>query len=151
MRRYTDLVAKGATPVLNLDNAQDPGRHLRGAIKADQAQLENLKVQLSYCTIRAPISGRISQAAVKVGNFVRQRRYRPIATINQIAPIYVSFTVPQRSLPDIRAAMAPRAATVEAHRSGRKPVGQRRGHDDREHRRPGHRHGDGARHDAERR
>ena len=42
------------------------------AIKADQGLLENLKVQLSYCTITAPITGRISAAAVKVGNFVRQ-------------------------------------------------------------------------------
>ena len=59
-------------------------------------------MQLSYCTIRAPISGRISMASVKVGNIVRQADIAPLATINQIAPIYVSFTVPQRNLPDVR-------------------------------------------------
>ena len=92
MRRYTDLVAKGATPILNLDNAKTQVGTFAGAIKADQAQIQNLKVLLSYCTIKAPISGRISVAALKVGNFVRVADSQPIATIIQIAPIYVTFT-----------------------------------------------------------
>jgi multidrug efflux system membrane fusion protein len=114
MRRYTDLVAKGATPILNLDNAKTQVGTFAGAIKADQAQIQNLKVLLSYCTIKAPISGRISAAALKVGNFVRVADAQPIATIIQIAPIYVTFTVPQASLPDIRKALAAETATVEA-------------------------------------
>src|SRR5262249_28883376 len=114
VRRYTDLVAKGATPILNLDNAKTQVGTFTGAIKADQAQIQNLKVLLSYCTIRAPISGRISAAAVKVGNFVRVADILPIATIIQTAPIYVTFTVPQGSLPDIRKALAADTATVEA-------------------------------------
>jgi multidrug efflux system membrane fusion protein len=114
MRRYTDLVAKGATPILNLDNAKTQVGTFSGAIKADQAQIQNLKVQLSYCTIKAPISGRISAAALKVGNFVRVADAQPIATIIQVAPIYVTFTVPQASLPDIRKALAVETATVEA-------------------------------------
>ena len=114
MRRYTDLVAKGATPILNLDNAKTQVGTFAGAIKADQAQIQNLKVQLSYCTIKAPISGRISVAALKVGNFVRVADSQPIATIIQIAPIYVTFTVPQASLPDIRKALAAETATVMA-------------------------------------
>ena len=113
-RRYTDLVAKGATPILNLDNAKTQVGTFAGAIKADQAQIQNLKVQLSYCTIKAPISGRISVAALKVGNFVRVADSQPIATIIQIAPIYVTFTVPQASLPDIRKALAAETATVIA-------------------------------------
>jgi RND family efflux transporter MFP subunit len=114
MRRYTDLVAKGATPILNLDNAKTQVGTFAGAIKADQAQIQNLKVQLSYCTIKAPISGRISVAALKVGNFVRVADSQPIATIIQIAPIYVTFTVPQASLPDIRKALGAETATVMA-------------------------------------
>lgn len=113
-RRYTDLVAKGATPILNLDNAKTQVGTFAGAIKADQAQIQNLKVLLSYCTIKAPISGRISVAALKVGNFVRVADSQPIATIIQIAPIYVTFTVPQASLPDIRKALAAETATVMA-------------------------------------
>ena len=114
IRRYTDLVAKGATPIVNLENAKTQQGTFAGALKADQAALENLKVQLSYCTIRASISGRISMASVKVGNIVRQADLNPLATINQIGPIYVSFTVPQRSLPEVRAAIAAETASLEA-------------------------------------
>ncbi len=126
VRRYTELVAKNATPVVNLDNAKTQADTFRAAIKADQAALENLKVQLSYCMIRAPITGRISQAALKVGNFVRSADAMPIAVINQIAPIYVTFTVPQRSLPDIRQAIASETATIEAGMPGeqRRAAGQ---------------------------
>jgi membrane fusion protein, multidrug efflux system len=113
-RRYTELVPKGATPVLNLENAQTQVDTFRAAIKADLGALENLKVQLSFCSIRAPISGRISQAAIKVGNFARSADTIPIATINQVAPIYVTFTVPQRSLPEVRVAMAETGASIEA-------------------------------------
>jgi multidrug efflux system membrane fusion protein len=118
VRRYTDLVGKGATPVTNLDNAQTQADVYKAAIRADEGVLQNLKVQLSYCTITAPISGRISAAAVKVGNFVRQADTTPMATINQMAPVYVSFTVPQKNLPDIRDAIANKTATVEATVAG---------------------------------
>lgn len=113
VRRYTDLVAKSATPVINLENARTQAATFTGALKADQAALENLKVQLSYCMIRAPISGRISQAAVKVGNFVRAADIAPIAMINQMAPVYVTFTIPQANLPDVRRALAGGTANVE--------------------------------------
>ena len=114
VRRYTDLVAKSATPVVNLENAQTQVDVFRAAIKADTGLLDNLKVQLDYCTITAPIDGRISAAAVKVGNFVRQADTAPMATINQMAPVYVSFTVPQKVLPEIRQALAAQTATIEA-------------------------------------
>ena len=112
--RYTDLVAKSATPVVNLDNAKTQAEVYQAAIKSDQGLLDNLKVQLSYCTITAPITGRISAAAFKVGNFVRQADLPPMATINQMAPVYVSFTVPQKVLPEIRQALAAETATIEA-------------------------------------
>jgi membrane fusion protein, multidrug efflux system len=126
VRRYTELVAKNATPVLNLDNARTAADTFRAAIKADQGALENLKVQLSYCTIRAPISGRISVATVKAGNFVRATDATPLATINQIAPIYVSFAVPQRNLPEVRTALADATASVAAIVAGdkRRPTGR---------------------------
>ncbi len=113
VRRYTELVAKAATPVTNLENAQTQLATFSGALKADQAALENLKVQLSYCSIRAPISGRISMANVKVGNFVRSADTAPMAIINQTSPVYVTFTIPQKNLPDIRHALAAETANVE--------------------------------------
>src|SRR6185312_3136574 len=114
VKRYTDLVAKAATPVVNLDNAKTQADVYRAAIKADEGVLENLQVERSYCTITSPITGRISAAAVKIGNFVRPADTAPMATINQMAPVYVTFTVPQNKLPDIRAALAGKIATIDA-------------------------------------
>jgi RND family efflux transporter MFP subunit len=106
LRRYTDLVAKGATTQVNVDNAKTQSDILIGTIKADQAALDNLKVQKSYTLIRSPFAGRISAANVKVGNFVRPADTAPLAIINQMAPVYVTFAIPQRVLVDLREAMA---------------------------------------------
>src|SRR5437868_9473752 len=114
LRRYSDLVAKGATTQVNVDNAKTQSDILTGTIKADQSALDNLKVQKSYTTIRAPFSGRISAANVKVGNFVRPADTAPLAVINQMAPVYVTFAVPQRVLADLRDAMAAGVSGVTA-------------------------------------
>ena len=116
--RYTELVGKGATPVTNLDNAKTQSDIFRAAIKGDTGLLDNLKVQRSFCDVTAPISGQISVANVKVGSFVRQADTMPMATINQMAPVYVSFTVPQKNLPAIRDALANKTATVQASLPG---------------------------------
>ena len=117
-RRYSELIGKGATTQLNVDNSQTQMDALRGTVQADEFQLENLKVQKSYTVVRAPISGRISAAAVKVGNFVRPADVAPLATINQIAPIYVTLGVPQRVLPDLQAAVKSGVASVIASLPG---------------------------------
>ena len=114
LRRYNDLVGKGATTQVNVDNARTQSDILTGTIKADQAALDNLKVQKSYTTIRAPFSGRIGAANVKVGNFVRPADTAPLAVINQMAPVYVSFSVPQRVLVDLRESMAKGVSGVTA-------------------------------------
>jgi RND family efflux transporter MFP subunit len=114
VERYTDLVARNATPIVTLNNAQTTVYVSRATAESNRAQLENLRVQLGFCGIRASISGRISMASVKVGNFVRQADTAPMATINQMVPVYVTFSVPQKNLPDIRKAIAAETATVEA-------------------------------------
>src|SRR6187431_1579562 len=114
LRRFNDLVAKGATTQVNVDNAKTQSDILAGSIKANQAALDNLKVQKSYTTIRAPFSGRISVANVKIGNFVRPADTAPLAVINQMAPVYVTFSVPQRVLVDLRESMAKGASGVTA-------------------------------------
>ena len=119
LRRYTDLVAKGATTQVNLDNARTQSDILTATIKADQAVLDNYKVQKSYTQIRAPFSGRIGVANVKVGNFVRPADTQPLAVINQMAPVYVTFAVPQRVLADLREAMAKDGSKVIATVPGR--------------------------------
>ncbi|TMJ24365.1 MAG: efflux RND transporter periplasmic adaptor subunit [Alphaproteobacteria bacterium] len=112
--RYTDLVAKSATTIVTLQNARTQVNIWRAAVDSNTAQLENLRIQIDYCTIRAPISGRASMAAVKVGNIVRQADVSPLATIIQTAPVYVTFALPQVYLPDLRQALTNETATVEA-------------------------------------
>ncbi|OKO81173.1 efflux RND transporter periplasmic adaptor subunit [Bradyrhizobium sp. NAS96.2] len=114
LRRYTELVGKGATTQVNLDNAKTQSDVLIGTIKADQFALENLRVQKSYTVIRAPFAGRISAANVKVGNFVRPADTQPLAVINQMAPVYVTFAIPQRALVDLRDAMGKGDSKVTA-------------------------------------
>src|ERR1700726_571954 len=114
VRRYSDLIGKGATTQVNLDNAKTQADILIGTIKADQSALDNLKAQKSYATIHAPFSGRISAANVKVGNFVRPADTVPLAVINQMAPVYVTFAIPQRVLVDLREAMTAGESRVVA-------------------------------------
>jgi RND family efflux transporter MFP subunit len=106
LRRFSDLIGKGATTQVNVDNAKTQADILIGTIKADQSALDNLKVQKSFTIIRAPFSGRISAANVKIGNFVRPADTAPLAVINQMAPVYVTFAIPQRVLVELREAMA---------------------------------------------
>jgi RND family efflux transporter MFP subunit len=114
LERYTQLVAKNAATLVQLNNTRTQVNIWSAAVHSNSAKLDNLKVQLSYCTIRAPINGRASMAAVKVGNFVRPADLTPLATIIQTAPVYVTFSLPQHSLPDLRRALTAETATVEA-------------------------------------
>jgi len=112
--RYTELFAKNATTQVTLNNARTQVTLWRASVDSNTGQLENLRIQLGYCTIRAPISGRASTASFKVGNFVRQADTAPLATIIQIAPIYVTFAMAQRSLPEVREALLQETTSVEA-------------------------------------
>src|ERR1700681_1717245 len=105
-RRYSDLIGKGATTQVNLDNSKTQADILIGTIKPHQSALDNLKVQKSCPILRAPFAGRLSAANVKVGNFVRPADTAALAVINQMAPVYVTFAIPQRVLVDLRDAMA---------------------------------------------
>ena len=118
--RYADLVARAATPQLNLDNARTAEASGRAAILADQAAIENLEVQLGWYTVTAPISGRVGVVAIKQGNVAKASDNSAagvFATINQISPIYVAFSVQQSLLPALHEAMA-EGATVEATPQG---------------------------------
>jgi multidrug efflux system membrane fusion protein len=111
--RYTELLAKNATTLVTLQNARTQTNIFRSSVDSNTAQLENLNVQLSYCNIRAPITGRASMVPFKVGNFVRAGD-ATLATIIQTAPVYVTFSLPQGNLPDLRQALANESATIEA-------------------------------------
>ena len=120
LERYTELVAKNAATQVQLNNSRTQVNVWRATASSTSAKIENLKVQLSYCTIRAPIDGRASMATVKAGNFVRPADVAPLATIIQTAPVYVAFALPQNNLPSLREALGAETATVQAVIPGEK-------------------------------
>lgn len=119
VRRFEQLIASDAGSRVNLDNGRTQMASLQAQILSDQAALENLKVQLGFYTIRAPISGRIGVVGVKPGNIAKTAEgSTPFATLIQTSPIYVAFAVPQKLLQDLRAAMNAGTATVTATPQG---------------------------------
>jgi multidrug efflux system membrane fusion protein len=89
--------------------------NIKAVIKADQAVVENARVQLGYTTIRAPMDARAGNLLVRVGSAVKARDTNsPLVVINQIRPIYVSFSVPEQSLADIRKYRAAGSIRVDA-------------------------------------
>lgn len=119
LARFTELASRQATTQLNVDNARLAVQTATAAVTVERAAIENLKVQLSYYTVTAPISGRVGQITLKAGNIARQGETgSSFATINQLSPIYVAFSMPQRLLPDLRAAMANNSATATAMPQG---------------------------------
>jgi multidrug efflux system membrane fusion protein len=114
VERYEALVARNATTVVTLNNAKTQVNIFTAAVESNTAQLEHLRVQRDYTFIRAPITGRVSMANVKVGNYARQADTVPLATIIQIAPVYVTFSLPQHNLPELRQAISNETAIIQA-------------------------------------
>jgi membrane fusion protein, multidrug efflux system len=113
--RYQDLVARSATPVINLDNARTTQATTEAAILGDHALIDNYKVQVGWHTIAAPITGRVGVVNLKAGNLAKagdNSQAGVLATINQISPIYVAFSVSQTMLPALRDAMASGAVVI---------------------------------------
>jgi multidrug efflux system membrane fusion protein len=71
-------------------------------VRADEAAIESVKLQLAYCTIRAPITGYAGKIQIQEGNLVKANDTNPLVVINQIVPANVSFSVPEQRLPAVR-------------------------------------------------
>jgi RND family efflux transporter MFP subunit len=112
VERFSALVAKGTTSQVTLDDAHTSADVLKATVKQDQASLDNLRAQRTYYDIYSPATGRIGISGVRPGTVVRSDNAAPLATVNQLAPIYVTFGVPERYIPDLRTAKT--KATVEA-------------------------------------
>lgn len=117
--RFAPLVAKDFVSRQQYDTAVTTAQALDASVQADQAALENAKVQLSYYTITAPIDGRVGMVTLKAGNNVKANDVA-FLTINQVKPIYVLFSVAESELPAIRAAMAAGPVAVSALPAGDK-------------------------------
>jgi multidrug efflux system membrane fusion protein len=111
--RYKRLLANNFVSKDQYDQFRTQAESFEAAVKADQAAVENAKLLLQYCYIHSPITGRIGQYLVHVGNVVKNRD-TTLATVNRIRPVYVDFSVPEQQLPDIRNSAAARQLKVEA-------------------------------------
>jgi membrane fusion protein, multidrug efflux system len=85
----------------------------KASLNVDKAALETAKLNLSYCSIRSPIDGRAGSVLVQAGNLVKAND-TALVNINQVQPVYVSFSVPEQLLPDIRRASSGRQLPVSA-------------------------------------
>src|SRR5437762_10972363 len=121
VNRDTKLVEAGVVPREQYDNDlaklrsseatvradQSSVANLQAAQKAEQAAVENARVQLGYTTIRAPIAGKTGNLAVTAGNLVRANDTTAMVTITTSSPIYATFSAPERDLARIRHAGGP--------------------------------------------
>jgi multidrug efflux system membrane fusion protein len=103
LKRYRGLVAQDSIPRQQLDTQGALAQQLQGTVDADQAQIDMAQVQLSYCSIRSPIDGRVGARLVDAGNIVHANDTTGIVSINQVRPIWVSFALPAASLAEVRA------------------------------------------------
>ena len=113
--RYLDLLQKGIATKEQTDQASTSADALLATVNADKAAVDNAVVQLQYATISAPIPGRTGALMVHSGNLVRVNDATPLVIINQVAPIYVSFGIPEGQLPDLKKYIA--AGTVRLRAS----------------------------------
>jgi multidrug efflux system membrane fusion protein len=112
--RYQDLFNRGLIPRDQYETQMANAGALEATLASDQAQIQNARLNLAYTRILAPISGRTGSLGVHAGDLVRANDTAPLVVINQVAPIYVTFSIPGRYLPDVRRAHAQRPLRLEA-------------------------------------
>lgn len=102
VKRFADLVQKDYITKEQYDTTRSNAAASLATVKADEAAVENARLQLSYCTVTAPISARAGSVLVYPGNQVKGNDDKPLVVLNQIQPVFVSFAVPESSLAAIR-------------------------------------------------
>jgi multidrug efflux system membrane fusion protein len=106
LARYKTLATQDSVSRQQLDTQQAAVDQLTAQIKGDQAAIDNAQTQLSYTTIRAPMSGRTGFRTVDPGNIVHAADTTGIVTIVKLQPISVVFSAPEDDLPQINEALA---------------------------------------------
>jgi RND family efflux transporter, MFP subunit len=102
LNRYQTAYSKNAVPKQQLDTQLATVHQLEGTVKNDQGQIDNAKVQLAYCHITSPISGRVGLRLVDPGNIVHASDTNGMLVITQLQPISVLFSVAEDYLPQIQ-------------------------------------------------
>jgi membrane fusion protein, multidrug efflux system len=115
LARYQTLETHSFASVQQVDDQQATVNRLLAAVQADDAAIEAARINLGFCTIRAPITGRVGFYQTDVGNLIEASAQTPIISITQDKPISVIFTLPEAQLPAIEEAVAKAPLTVLAY------------------------------------
>ncbi len=115
LERFAQLLPQGFQTRQSYDQQKATVGQLEATLKADEAQIATAQLNLDYSTIRSPIDGRTGQRAVDIGNFVQTSQNVALMTITEMRPIYVSFSVPEEKLNDIRKNQAQHPLKVIAY------------------------------------
>ena len=105
-RRYQELLDKNFVSREAYAQIRTNAETAQAAVKASEAALENARLNLEYCTIRAPLEGVAGRVLLQAGNMVRANDANPLVVINRVRPVYVNFAVPEQDLPQVRKYMA---------------------------------------------
>src|SRR6185295_2042918 len=112
--RYADLAARSIATTEQVETSRTAAAALDATVEADRAAVENAKVQLQYATITSPIAGRTGALMVHEGNLIRAADQTPLVVINQVAPINVSFAIPESRLAELKRFMGKGTLAVQA-------------------------------------
>jgi multidrug efflux system membrane fusion protein len=115
--RYSQLVKDGIVTQEQTEGYRTRAESASADLASDQAMLDNAREQLAYCTISAPISGRLGVLAVNRGNVVKAND-TVLVTINKLTPIFATFTIPEKDLPEIKRHLAGGKLAVEVEVPG---------------------------------
>ena len=115
LARYRELIKAGSISQQTLDTQLSTVEQLAGTVAADQGSVQNLEVQLSYCTLTSPVDGVVGLRQVDPGNYVTTTSTTGIAVITQMQPATVVFAVPEDDLGSINQAMLAGPVTVLAY------------------------------------
>ncbi len=113
--RYTTLIPSGSIAQQQVDTQKSLVDQLDGQVRTDQAQIDNAKLQLIYCNITAPFTGRVGLRQVDPGNIVHAADTNPMLILTQLQPIAVIFTLPEDQLQTVSQHMKNSTLQVEAY------------------------------------
>ena len=116
--RYQGLGQQGVVSRQQVDAAVAASQAAQAAVAADKAAVETAKINLQYTSIFSPINGRTGSVGVKEGNLVKANDVPILVTINQIEPIYVTFSIPEQQLAELKQYSAAKTLKVDAAPQG---------------------------------
>ncbi|HXO33998.1 MAG TPA: MdtA/MuxA family multidrug efflux RND transporter periplasmic adaptor subunit [Candidatus Acidoferrales bacterium] len=113
--RYTTLIPSGSIAQQQVDTQKSLVDQLDGQVRTDQAQIDSAKLEIVYCHITAPFTGRVGLRQVDPGNIVHAADTNPMLILTQLQPIAVIFTLPEDQLPTVSQHMRNSTLLVEAY------------------------------------